>query len=233
MRFLKPYLAERKYSQLQKRSNQLADNSPLKDFFSVPLPDKNQLVSEVEFLALDMETTGLNPQQDRVLSIGYSVIKNLRINVAGCQHFYCHHDKLIPDESVIVHQITEQKAATGQPIEQIFPLIMNELKGRVLLAHYADIEVGFLNQISTVLYGSPLAFRVVDTLLLAHQMIYKNSVHIERGALSLNQLRKRTGLPKFKAHNALTDAVATAELLLYQISELDKNNKVPLKRILR
>lgn len=233
MRFLKPYLAERKYSQLQKRSNQLADSSPLKNFFATALIDKNTLVTEAEFLVLDMETTGLNPQKDRVLSMGFTVIKNLRIQVKDCQHVYCRHADYIPDESVIVHQITEQKAATGEPIEAIFPQIIDALSGRVLVAHYADIEVGFLNQIATVLYGSPLEYRVVDTLLLAHKLIYKNSVHIERGALSLNQLRQRAHMPTFKAHNALTDAVATAELLLYQISEMDKTNHIPLKRILR
>lgn len=233
MRYFKPYLNEHKYNRLQKRISHSTINSPLKDFFAVPMIDKNQLVSTLEFLVLDMETTGLNPKQDKVLSIGHTVIKNLRIQVHHCQHFYCQYNQFIPDESVIVHQITEQKAATGEPIESVFPQIIKQLTGRVLVAHYADIEVGFLNQLAIEFYQSPLAFRVVDTLLLAHNMSYKSSVHIERGALSLNQLRSKIGFPKFKAHNALTDAVATAELLLYQISEIDKSNKVLLKQILR
>ncbi len=235
MNFIKSQWRQHRYKRYQKRSQRqikFKNESPIRQFYSQATIDLNLPVSEVEFLALDMETTGLNPKKDRVLSIGYTVIKGLRIQVGASRHFYCQHTQTIPDESVIVHQITEQQAATGQPIEALFPDIVSALKGRVLLAHYADIELGFLNQTALELYDSPLIFPVVDTLRLAYRMTYKDSVHIERGALSLSQLRNKAGLPSFKAHNALTDAVATAELLLYQLKELNHQKPVPLKRII-
>ena len=45
-------------------------------------------------------------------------------------------------------------------------------------------------------------------------------------------MRKRYGLPQYKAHNALNDALATAELFLAMASEIKPEGKAPLKEFL-
>jgi len=44
---------------------------------------------------------------------------------------------------------------------------------------------------------------------------------ISPGLLRLNEARQHFGLPRYPAHRALTDAVATGELLLAQVAELE------------
>lgn len=180
-----------------------------------------QNLAETEFLVLDFETTGLTPKKDRVLSVGFTTIKNGRVQLGQSEHYFVKHTKHIPDKTVAIHHITEQEAATGRPIADIFPHLLAQLSGKVLVAHFADIEVGFLNQIARSVYHTELPLAVVDTLQLAFRLKYKDAVHVPQNALNLSQLRQQYRLPRYKAHNAMIDALATAELLLVLCEELD------------
>ena len=61
---------------------------------------------------------------------------------------------------------------------------------------------------------------VVDTLTIEHQRHSRTGgVGVtEAGALRLGAARERYGLPRYPAHDALTDAIAAAELFLAQVA---------------
>ncbi|MBS9778006.1 MAG: 3'-5' exonuclease [Gammaproteobacteria bacterium] len=191
-----------------------------------------QTFCETEFLVLDFETTGLNPKKDRVLSVGWTTISKGCVQLGTSEHYYIKHTERIPDKSVTIHHITEEEAANGVPITEIFPHLLKQLNGKVLVAHFADIEIGFLQQIAKNIYSSTLPLQTLDTLHIAYCTQYKDSVHIPANALNLSALRKEHKLPRYKAHNAMQDAVATAELLLVQVELLGGANNVRLKKLL-
>ena len=62
---------------------------------------------------------------------------------------------------------------------------------------------------------------VIDTLTLARKWLARRNKEPEQGALRLYALRERYGLPRYNAHNALSDALATAELFLAQVEHMD------------
>ncbi len=227
---LKSWFAERHFN---KQCQQLA-NSPLADIYSVP--DRKQLseqaFEETSFFVLDFETTGLNPKTDRVLSMGFTSIENGRILLGKSEHYYVRHTKKIPDKTAIIHHITEQEAATGVPIKEAFPYLLKQLSGKVLVAHFADIEIGFLQQIAKTLYNITLPIIYLDTLQIAFHLKYKDAVHIPQNALNLFSLRQQYDLPNYKAHNAMADAVSTAELLLVQVSDINPQ-PVIMKQLLK
>lgn len=224
---IKNWLAQKKFQRQLKQFQQ----SSLADYYSPPIIS-DCLFEDTEFLVLDFETTGLSPKKDRVLSIGYTTLSKQRIKLGQSAHFYIRHTDMIPDETVIIHHITEQEAASGIPIQDVFPLLLQQLSGKVLVAHFADIEVGFLQQIAKAVYQTQLPLLTVDTLQIAYQSKYKQSVHIPTNALNLFTLRENYQLPRYKAHNAMSDAIATAELLLAQINEMEKHEKTPVKKLL-
>jgi DNA polymerase-3 subunit epsilon len=59
----------------------------------------------------------------------------------------------------------------------------------------------------------PILAPVVDTLLLEQRRLLRANKGIKSGDLRLHYCRQRYGLPDYPAHDALTDALATAELL--------------------
>lgn len=224
---IKNWLSQKKFQRQLKQFQQ----SSLADYYSPPII-ADRLFKDADFLVLDFETTGLSPKKNKVLSIGYTILSKQRIQLGKSSHFYIRHTDMIPDETVIIHHITEQDAANGIPIQEVFPFLLQQLSGKILVAHFADIEVGFLQQIARSVYQTQLPLVAIDTLQIAYQSKYKQSVHIPSDALNLFTLREGYQLPRYKAHNAMTDAVATAELLLAQVSKMDQHEKTPIKRLL-
>lgn len=209
---LKKWLLNR---QFEKQYRQL-QNSPLAQLYTPTAPHvvNNQTVAESDFFVLDFETTGLNAKTDRLLSVGWTTISQGRIQLGNSAHYLIKHKHAIPDKTVAIHHITEQEALTGVPLLDIFPHLLKQMSGKVLVAHFADIEVGFLRQVAKKCYATSLPIQVADTLQIAFQMKYQGAVHVPANALNLFNLREKYKLPRYKAHNAMQDAIATAELLL-------------------
>ena len=73
----------------------------------------------------------------------------------------------------------------------------------------------------------------VDTLEIERRLTTTWAEHPREGALRLWAARDRYRLPPSRAHDALLDAVACAELFLAQVSEVGGGGPVPLRRLLR
>lgn len=194
---------------------------------------KKQSFVESDFLVLDFETTGFNAKKNQLLSVGFTTITKARVQLGKSEHYYMRYRGKIPDSTIAVHHITEQEAAQGIRVKDLFPLILERLSGKILVAHFADIEVGFLQKITQSIYGVELPLLVVDTLQMAFHMKYKGAVHVPQNALNLFTLRENYQLPRYKAHNAMVDAVSTAELLLILVDELGGENSVSVEQLIK
>jgi len=107
------------------------------------------------------------------------------------------------------------------PLEDAVARLLAALTGRVLLAHFARIETGFLAAVCQRAWGAGLPCVVVDTFELERRAVAGGwGSEPARGALRLWTARERRGLPVYRAHEALTDALACAELYLAQRAEL-------------
>ncbi len=189
-------------------------SGPLQDFLATPFPSGKDLCRDVEVVSLDLETTGLNPRKDSILSVGLVNINHMVIQLETAWHQLISVDHAISEESVVIHAITDDKAAGGKPIEEVLPEILKRLAGRVMLVHYKNIEQNFLNAACRRLYGAPFVVPTIDTLALAARALELRNHTVQTGDLRLFNLRPRYNLPRYKAHNALSDALATAELFL-------------------
>lgn len=196
------------------RKRALAKASPgvMRDYLATPLPSPRQQCREVEIVALDLETTGLDPKKDSILSFGLVQLTRMQIQLETALHEVIRIEKEIPEQSAIIHGITDDHAAQGTPLEQVLPEILQRLAGKVMLVHYANIEQKFLDAACRELYGAPFVIRTIDTLVLAQRLFEIRNATIQSGDLRLFNLRPRYNLPHYQAHNALSDALATAEL---------------------
>lgn len=217
-----------------KRKHALANASSevMRDYLSVPFPEKNTPLNALDIVALDLETTGLDPVKDRILSIGLVEIKQSSIRLNTSWHKIVKVRKDIPESSAIVHHITDDQSAAGQPLEEILPDLLQRLAGKVMLVHYANIEQNFLNAACMGIYGSPFLISTIDTLPLGKRLLELRNHTIQPGNLRLFNLRPLFGLPMYKAHNAFYDALATAELFLAMTAELAPKSNLTLKNVM-
>ncbi len=218
----------------KKRQKLLAkvENAILKDYLSTPFPDLKLPTSEIEFLALDFETTGLDASKEAILSIGCTLIKNGRIKLCENSHHFIQVNREIPPESVVIHKITDDRAHAGEHLHDVLAIILEKMKGRVLLVHYDKIERSFLNAACREIYGHAPPLLIVDTLAIAKKRLDKLPQSFNSNSLRLFNLRAEYGLPRYNAHSALEDAIATAELFLAQMASGDGLERVHLKDIL-
>ena len=79
-------------------------------------------------------------------------------------------------------------------------------------------DLAFQDRATRSLYGAPLLLPVADTMAIEHRQLKRRDTAIRAGDLRLQACRARHNLPAYPAHNALSDALATAELLLAQLA---------------
>ncbi len=204
----------------------------LKDFLAVPFPEGNMPFDQVPILAVDFETTGLHAQHDKLLSVGYVAMQNNQIQLAHSYHQIINTQEQLQMENVLIHRITDSQKEQGQTLQFVVEKLLQALAGKVMLVHFARIEKQFLRQACRELYGMAPVFPIIDTLAIAKKRLDKHDVAYDPSELRLSNLRANYRLPVHFAHNALNDAIATAELLLAQISHQENNDKILLKQLL-
>jgi DNA polymerase-3 subunit epsilon len=205
----------------------------VRHYLQTALPGRNDLLSDVEYLALDFETTGMNAQNEAILSVGYTIIRQQAIQLKENGHQIIKVNRPISDESTVIHKITEERAATGEHLHDVLQVLLKKMTGRVLLVHYAEIEKTFLNYAFKQIFGYQLPFLIVDTFSIEYNYLKNTNQAISKHQLRLFNLRDQYGLPRYNAHNALEDAIATAELFLAQIeNRQNKRNRLKLRDVL-
>jgi DNA polymerase-3 subunit epsilon len=193
---------------------------PLRDYLDTPFPNGSTPLSSLNLLAVDIETTGMEPDRDTILSIGWVPVDGRSIILGGAQQYIIRSDVEV-GQSAVVHGVTDDVVATGVDLEVAMAALLQALRGRAMLCHFARLERRFLSTVCRTLYGAPFACTAVDTLQIQARL---NTSAWQQdpnsGTLRLWVARDRFGLPRYRAHEALTDALACAELYLAQIAEL-------------
>lgn len=209
-----------------------APPGPLRDYLAQPLPSPRADYRAVEYLAIDLETTGLDQRQDLILSVGYVVLRGPEIDLSTARHHLVRIDRSIPEASAVIHQITDDQAATGRELEDVLGEVLAALAGRVMIAHHASIEQGFLSRACQRCWGQGLPLRIVDTQTLAHRALERRQIPFKASDLRLHALTSRYNLPRYGAHNALSDALSAAELFLAQAAYRDDGKRLRLSEFL-
>ncbi|MDP3891344.1 exonuclease domain-containing protein [Nocardioides sp.] len=189
-------------------------------------PAAGTQVEDLRLLSVDVETTGLRPDQDRLLAVGLVPVDGLRIDLAGARRLVVRHDGG-PGRTVVLHGLTHDVLATGAALDQVVDQVLDALRGRVLLAHHASLEEEFLSAACRTVGRAAPAWTSVDTLDLQRRLLgVPWGAEPLPGTLRLWQARQRFGLPDSAAHDALADALACAELYLAQVAELGAGRPV-------
>jgi len=198
----------------------LADSAHecLRHYAGADWPDRKASSSDARFLALDFELDGLR-KDAHLLQAGWLPFEGNTISLAHSQSVDIKSDAQLNDVAVTIHGIGEQRAAVGQPIGEVIPQLIEAMSGRILVAHAAVIEYHALTRATEAVFGVKLPIRSICTLQLEHRL---NPNLVGQEAYRLGNTRQRYGLPQYSAHDALTDAVAAAELFQAQLSRVRK-----------
>ncbi len=167
--------------------------------------------------ALDLETDGLNPTENQILSVGMLPIREGSIILGEAEYHLVQPLYPIHEESLQFHHILPEELKEAQPVQEVLTQVEKHLREGLLLVHYADLDVRFLK---TWFQRCGLAWPrppVVDTAKLLFRYFRRRQMLNQANtsySLNLRQGRHILGLPDYPEHHALEDALATAELFL-------------------
>lgn len=209
---------------LKQRADRTQDER-LRDFYLRSAFKPDTPLGQVSFVALDFETTGLNPRRHDIVSIGLVPFSLRRIYCREAGYWLVSPRKPLVEESVIIHGITHSDLDEAPDLKRILDDVLEAMAGKVTIAHFHRIEREFFDNALKARIGEGIRFPIIDTMEIEARVQHRESgglLNRLRGrqplSIRLADSRSRYGLPPYQMHHALSDAVATAELFQAQIA---------------
>lgn len=167
---------------------------------------------EVDILSLDIESTGLDPGKDHVLSIGWVLIRHGAIDMAtaSCYRVFSENS---PAATAHIHGIRDVDKQQGEDLAVVLERLAEAAVSSVLLGHHFSLDAAFLNRLP-VPWEQEAPPCYIDTLKLEQKIQNLSGQPARENQFQLYKLRERYGLPEAYQHDALADALASAELFL-------------------
>jgi DNA polymerase-3 subunit epsilon len=200
--------------------------------------DQSLPIERYEFVCFDTELTGLSPRRDTIVSIGAVRIKNLRIMVGDNFFTYVHPERDLPKDSTLIHQITPEQIVNAPKLSRVLPAFVEFCGGALLVGHYVNLDMDFLNRAMRKVMGGTLHNPCVDSMRLAqafheHRGRTYSGRPIATASYNLTNLAEEFDLPRFGKHDALEDALQTAYLFLFLVKNLRAEGFATLKDFYR
>lgn len=162
------------------------------------------------YVAIDLEMTGLNAKRDSILEIGAVRVTNKKTEAEYQALIHPHME--LSEEVVELTGITNEMAAKGREMDEVFPEIMDFCGDFLLLGHNVIFDYGFLKQ-EAMNRNVEFEREGIDTLKIARKLLEPEQKK------TLQLLCDRYGIQRAHRHRALDDALAARAL--YEILEAE------------
>ncbi len=169
-----------------------------------------QLLHDLSFCVFDLETTGGNHLNDKIIEIG--LVKVEKLKIVDQKSFLIKPEIQIPEFIQKLTSIKEADVNDAPVIEDVIDEILEFMGDSILVAHNTSFDVPFFNSVLRRLGKEELKNKAICTNLMTKYMI-PNLL-----SSNLHYMSKIFNLKHQKAHRALDDALASAELLLKYLS---------------
>jgi DNA polymerase-3 subunit epsilon len=200
-------------------------------------PDGQSPLREVSYVFFDTELTGLDEKKDSLLSIGAVNMVNGRIELGTTFYQLVKPRSFKHVDSVIIHEITPSEVTLQPEVGLVLSDFLNYISGRVLAGYYLTIDLGFLNREMRRLFNRPLDNPAIDTYRL-YQWLHQKQPEVPAFAvpaekLDLYALARTFDIPFSGQHNALEDALITAQVFQRFLPWLDQAGVRTLEELIR
>ena len=188
-------------------------------------------IGEVRFVVLDLETTGLNPRTDRIITIGAVAVRGHEILLEDS------FDALLKVEqntsAVAVHGITRDETLGGLDEPAALAAMLDYLGDGVIVGHHIDHDIGTLDAGYERGWGARLRNRSLDTMDLTLQLerdgAFAGRPPIRR--FTLDALCDLFEIIPHDRHTASGDAFLTAQVFLRLLRLAARHGRTTLARL--
>jgi DNA polymerase-3 subunit alpha (Gram-positive type) len=175
-----------------------------------------ELLKSLKFCVIDLETTGGNPETEKIIEIGMVKVENRRITEE--RSFLVNPQKEIPDFVQKLTGIRKADVEHSPKIEEVIDEIIQFIGDSILVAHNTSFDIPFLNGVLKKLQRPTLDNKVICTNIMTKYMIP------DIMSSNLNYMSSIFGISHSQAHRAIEDARATGMLLLKYMDIFESKN---------
>ncbi|HTU28875.1 MAG TPA: 3'-5' exonuclease [Solirubrobacteraceae bacterium] len=184
-----------------------------------------------QLVVVDLETTGLDPRVDEVISFAAIPVREGRVRPAELVSTLVRPRHPPPAEGIRIHGLRESDLREEPTLGERIELIAAALAGSVLVAHCAWIETRFLGE-ALAEHGRSLEGPVIDTMALGGAVLARRGIACPESP-SLDFLARALGLPVHRPHHADGDALTTAQVFIALASLFDREREPTIGELAR
>ena len=170
-----------------------------------------------EFVAFDLETTGLSSRDDRIIEIGAVILKDGQ-EIDRFQTFV-DPERQLERKIVELTGITDEMLQGAPKIQEILPKFLEFVGNRVLVAHNSDFDTGFIRA-ECQRQGLPYRYTAADTLILSQNLLQ----HLSKFKLDI--VSNALNLPDFNHHRAGDDAMTCGLIMTKLMAMLEEEHDI-------
>ena len=166
-----------------------------------------------EYVVFDTETTGLNPKEDEILSIGAVKIKGNKILTSQTFEVYLKNLKEINSKSIEIHGIRACDLHNARDSSEAIKEFLKFIGSRPLIGYYLEFDVAMVNKYIKPMLGITLPNKMIEVSEIYFE---KEITLIPQGNIDLrfDTILKNYDIPNMGVHNAVNDAIMTAMIYL-------------------
>jgi len=163
-----------------------------------------------EAMAIDCETTGLNPRRDDIVSIAAVPIRGARILASQRYEAIVRPQAKLKPDAIKIHRLREADVASGRPIADVLPELLRFVGGRPLVGYYLEFDVAMLDRHVRRQLGIRLPNPRIEVSALFYERKYGDAPPGTQVDLSFAAMLADLGTPLLNQHDAYSDALMTA-----------------------
>jgi len=178
-----------------------------------------RLLRDLDFVVVDVEATGAKTPPNRLIELGAYRIRGGRI----VDKFLSLVNPEIPIPRFVASLtgISNDMVKTAPVFADVAPQWLDFVSDSVLVAHNAPFDTSFLNhEISRVYPGHRMVNPHLCTVRLSRRALPDLSNH------RLDTIASHFSIPIISRHRAGSDALATAEIFIILLTELEANHGI-------
>lgn len=168
------------------------------------------------FAVLDFETTGLDPELDRVIEIGVALFAEGRLERS--EMWFVNPGMPIPAESTEITGITDDMVKDAPGFEHVWPAVAPLLSGRIPVAYNHRFDSRFLwaelRRIGERTVGEDVPPACAEDGVWIDPFVWARELQKEVKGFKLTDVCARLGVALETAHRASHDAEAAGRVLL-------------------
>ncbi|MDM5070263.1 3'-5' exonuclease [Aeromonas bestiarum] len=166
-----------------------------------------------ERIALDFETTSLDPERAEIVSIGAVRIQGNRLLTGEALTLKVQPPASLSAQSVVIHGLRHQDLQQGLTLEAALRLLLDFIGPRELVGYHIAYDLRILNLACQRLWGLTLPQRGIEVSRLYHDSLYRRYPDAAID-LHLAAICQHLALPPLPVHDALSDAITAALIYL-------------------